>query len=135
MASDGVRYTGTIIRIVGDRGFGFCTTPDGDCFLHASDLSGVEWSEALMERRVSFEIKTAENGKQRAVRATLIDCTSAELTPAGPVVNWRRRILCLQLPRLLNGGLSGDAVFSCAFEQTSGTSITELDYCAYRQKL
>lgn|GEM_PF-488126 len=56
--------TGTIARIVADRGFGFITQPgnDKDLFFHAKELDGVEF-ESLKEGDVmEFDVENGPKG-------------------------------------------------------------------------
>ena len=71
--ADGKRYEGTIVRMH-ERGYAFVSVPnESDLFLHFSDFAGAEWNDLLMERRVSFEVKTADNGRRRAIRCRLVE--------------------------------------------------------------
>ena len=59
--------TGTICRVNIERGFGFVARPgEPDLFFHVSALHGLEWSEALQEMRVSFDLGTGRDGRPRA---------------------------------------------------------------------
>ncbi len=62
-------HEGTIISLQLERGFGFIHEQTGapDIFFHASALAGgLEFSEQLKERRVTFDIAD-NNGRSRAV--------------------------------------------------------------------
>lgn len=57
--------TGTIIRIVLDKGFGFirCSGHRENVFFHASELSGgLEFNEQLVERYVAFSVQSDSQG-------------------------------------------------------------------------
>ncbi len=56
--------TGTIKRLVADKGFGFIT-PEGqgaDVFFHSSALADVSFAELREGDAVSFEIEQSEKG-------------------------------------------------------------------------
>lgn len=56
--------TGTIKKIVGDRGFGFIT-PEGetkDIFFHSKDLNGVAFEELQEGDTVTFEVTDGQKG-------------------------------------------------------------------------
>ena len=62
--------TGTIVRIVRDRGFGFIKTENGsEIFFHASGVRGATPFDSLNEgQRVSFERSQDQRGRgERAV--------------------------------------------------------------------
>ena len=62
--------TGTIVRIVRDRGFGFIKTEDGsEIFFHASGVKGATPFDNLTEgQRVSYERSQDVRGRgERAV--------------------------------------------------------------------
>ena len=55
---------GEIVRMVQDRGFGFIRV-DGqqtDAFFHRKDLNGLVMDDALLHRRVSFDLETTIKG-------------------------------------------------------------------------
>lgn len=65
---------GVIRKIVAGKGFGFVTRDDGDkdVFLHVSAMPpGTIFDDALIERRVSFDVEKSEKGP-RAVNVQLI---------------------------------------------------------------
>jgi len=55
---------GTIDKIVEPKGFGFIRRAnEHDIFFHCSELAkDLEWNEALIERRVSFDILDTKKG-------------------------------------------------------------------------
>lgn len=57
--------TGTVKRVVADKGFGFIKCDDGgpDAFFHKSELQdGLFFNEQLQDRYVRFDIIEAERG-------------------------------------------------------------------------
>jgi len=56
--------TGTIKKVVGDRGFGFITAEDGkEYFFHRGGLQApLEFDRLLGGEKVSFEIETTPKG-------------------------------------------------------------------------
>ena len=60
--------TGTIARIVADRGFGFITPGDGgdDVFFHARGLSGVEFDDLKEGDAVTFDVENGPKGPAAA---------------------------------------------------------------------
>lgn len=70
-----MRYSGTVVAVHCDRGFGFLESSDfaKDLFFHCDQLSDdLEFDEQLIERRVSFEVSEQDKRGPRAidVRAT-----------------------------------------------------------------
>lgn len=65
--------TGTIKKIVGDRGFGFIAREGEakDLFFHSKDVSGVTFEELREGDTVSFDVVQGEKGPsaQNVVRA------------------------------------------------------------------
>lgn len=61
-------YTGTILRLVEDRGFGFIKSPgQPDVFFHCRELADdLAFDESLQERRVKFDIISAPKGPRAA---------------------------------------------------------------------
>lgn len=60
--------TGTIARIVSDRGFGFITPADGgdDLFFHARSLVSVEFDDLKEGETVSFDVENGPKGPAAA---------------------------------------------------------------------
>lgn len=60
--------SGTICKVVIDKGFAFIRLPGSvDIFCHAGQLRDLDFDDALMERRVEFEIEHGRHdGRQRA---------------------------------------------------------------------
>lgn len=60
--------TGTIARIVADRGFGFITPDDGskDVFFHARGLDGVEFDDLREGDKVTFDVENGPKGPAAA---------------------------------------------------------------------
>ena len=66
--------TGTIVRLVRDRGFGFIRTEDGsEIFFHASGVTGGAVYDNLSEgQTVTFDLEQDTRGRgQRAVNVQL----------------------------------------------------------------
>jgi cold shock protein len=63
--------TGTIKKVVADRGFGFITAEDGkDYFFHRGALTApLDFDRLVGGERVSFEIETSPKGP-RAIQVT-----------------------------------------------------------------
>jgi CspA family cold shock protein len=63
--------TGTIKKVVADRGFGFITAEDGkDYFFHRGALMApLDFDRLVGGERVSFEIETSPKGP-RAIQVT-----------------------------------------------------------------
>ena len=64
--------TGTVKKIVAERGFGFITAEDGqEYFFHRSGLdSSLNFESLAGDERVSFEIERSDKGpRARQVRA------------------------------------------------------------------
>jgi cold shock CspA family protein len=61
------KLTGTIRKIVGDRGFGFIAADGGqpDHFLHVRDCADdlLPFTDALLGEHVSFDSQPGQNGK------------------------------------------------------------------------
>ena len=62
--------TGTIIRLVRNRGFGFIKAADGkEVFFHATGVSAGTYDDLQEEQMVSFDVEADTRGRgQRAVR-------------------------------------------------------------------
>ena len=60
--------TGTIARIVSDRGFGFIKPSDGgdDLFFHARSLMGVEFDDLKEGETVTFDVENGPKGPAAA---------------------------------------------------------------------
>lgn len=57
--------TGTIVRVIEDKGFGFISLDDDsrDVFFHRSSLHyQLEFDGRLLERRVTFELEETDKG-------------------------------------------------------------------------
>lgn len=56
--------TGTVTRVVEDRGFCFIKPDDGsrDVFGHISELKGLPFDSTLQERRVEFGVAQSDKG-------------------------------------------------------------------------
>ncbi len=68
----GPNMTGTVIRLVLDKGFCFLKRDDDgtDIFLHCNDLGDdVAFDESLFQRRLTFDVTDGKGGKQRAINA------------------------------------------------------------------
>ena len=64
--------TGTIKKVVSDRGFGFITGEDGkDYFFHRDGLTGsIEFDRLVGGERVSFDLQASDRGpRAQNVRA------------------------------------------------------------------
>ncbi len=64
--------TGTVKKVVADRGFGFITAEDGqEYFFHRSGLdSSLNFEQLTADERVSFEVERSDKGpRARQVRA------------------------------------------------------------------
>jgi len=64
--------TGTVKKVVADRGFGFITAEDGqEYFFHRSALdSSLSFEQLTADERVSFEVERSDKGpRANQVRA------------------------------------------------------------------
>lgn len=58
-----MRYTGTIKKIVRERGFGFISARDGrEIFFHRHCLNGVDFDSLDEEQKVEFEVEKTYKG-------------------------------------------------------------------------
>ncbi len=56
-------HTGTIKKIIADKGFGFIADTDGnDVFFHKNSLEGIEFNDLVGEEKVQFEIEKTPKG-------------------------------------------------------------------------
>jgi CspA family cold shock protein len=63
---------GTIRRLVGERGFGFIKTEQGeDLFFHRSQLEGVDFGSLREGQQVEFEVGKGPDGRLRALKVRL----------------------------------------------------------------
>ncbi len=59
--------TGTVVRLVRERGFGFVKTEDGtDVFFHKSSLQGAEFESLSEGQAVEFDIEQGAKGERAA---------------------------------------------------------------------
>ena len=75
MATRNKQLTGTVVRVVVDRGFGFIALSGGgeNVFFHVRDVDPeLGFDETLLERHVKFETITTEKG-QRALYVRAVD--------------------------------------------------------------
>ncbi len=63
--------TGTIKKIVTDKGFGFITSDKKDYFFHRSDLNGEVFEHLNEDQKVSFE-EYKKEGKNRARKVSCV---------------------------------------------------------------
>ena len=64
--------TGTIKRLVPDRGYGFIqTAEERDLFFHRSELQGVDYDSLRGGQQVEFEVGQDRNGRPQATRVRL----------------------------------------------------------------
>lgn len=64
--------TGTVKKVVADRGFGFITAEDGqEYFFHRSALdNSLQFETLAVDERVNFEVERSDRGpRARQVRA------------------------------------------------------------------
>ena len=68
--------TGTIRRLVIDRGFGFIRTAEGkDLFFHRNQLEGVDFNSVGEGQQVEFEVRQDPGGRPHAMRVRLAQPT------------------------------------------------------------
>ena len=59
--------TGTVKKLVGDRGFGFITAQDGsELFFHRSAVQGVTFDSLTAGQPVEFDIERGDKGPRAA---------------------------------------------------------------------
>ena len=59
--------TGTVKKLVGDRGFGFITAQDGsELFFHRSAVQGVTFDSLTAGQAVEFDIERGDKGPRAA---------------------------------------------------------------------
>jgi cold shock protein len=66
------RVTGTVKKVVAERGFGFITAEDGqEYFFHRSALDGsLSFENLAVDERVSFDVERSDKGpRAKQVRA------------------------------------------------------------------
>jgi len=60
------------IRRIGDHGFGFITTEQGeDLFFHRNKLQGVAYHSLSEGQQVEFEVKQGLDGRPQAIQVRL----------------------------------------------------------------
>ena len=60
------------IRRIGDHGFGFITTEQGeDLFFHRNELQGVAYHSLKEGQQVEFEVKQGFDGRPKAIQVRL----------------------------------------------------------------
>ena len=65
-------HTGTIKKLVRDRGFGFISDTDGrEVFFHQSSLVGVAFDALKGDENVQFEVEKSDKGP-RAVNVSIV---------------------------------------------------------------
>jgi CspA family cold shock protein len=66
--------TGTIVRLVRDRGFGFIRTDNGqEIFFHASGVEGTPYDSLQERQQVTFSREQDSRGRgERAVRVQVV---------------------------------------------------------------
>ncbi len=56
-------HTGTIKKLVSDRGFGFISATDGrEIFFHQSSLIDVRMTDLKKDQKVEFEVEKTDKG-------------------------------------------------------------------------
>jgi CspA family cold shock protein len=66
-------HTGTIKKVVRDRGFGFISDTDGrELFFHQSSLVGVAFDRLSGDEKVTFEVENSPKGP-RAVNISVTE--------------------------------------------------------------
>ena len=61
------------IRRIGDHGFGFITTEQGeDLFFHQNELQGVAYHSLSEGQQVEFEVGRGRDGRSQAVKVRLV---------------------------------------------------------------
>jgi len=65
-------HTGTIKKLVGERGFGFISDSDGrEVFFHQSALVDVKFSDITEGQQVEFEVENTAKGP-RAINVRIV---------------------------------------------------------------
>lgn len=65
-------HTGTIKRLVKDRGFGFISDNDGrEVFFHQSNVLDVKFDALTTDQKVEFEVEKSEKGP-RAINVRVV---------------------------------------------------------------
>lgn len=60
---------GTIRRLIGERGFGFITTGQGeDIFFHRSELEGLDFDSLREGQQVESGVGRGRNGRPQALK-------------------------------------------------------------------
>ena len=85
--------TGTIKKVVADRGFGFITAEDAkEYFFHRGGLdSSLDFDRLVGGERVEFEIEQSPKGPRASARALRLDRSSRPVLPDGPPPPLARR--------------------------------------------
>ncbi|MFT7557347.1 MAG: CspA family cold shock protein [Planctomycetota bacterium] len=75
--------TGTIARLVADRGFGFVAQEgvEKDLFFHSTELQNVQFSELHEGDTLEFEIEDGQKGPS-AVRINKVDANAPQAEAA-----------------------------------------------------
>ena len=64
--------TGTIKRLVADRGYGFIQTAEGgDVFFHRNELQGVDYDSLREGDQVEFELRRGRGGRAEATKVLI----------------------------------------------------------------
>lgn len=64
--------SGTVKKLLADKGFGFIDSEQGDLFFHHSALASAEFATLQVGQPVSYEVEDGKNGKgPRAVNIKL----------------------------------------------------------------
>ena len=64
--------TGTVKKLVSDRGFGFIAADDGkEYFFHRNELQEVQFADLKEGQEVEFEMSQGRDGRQQAVKVKL----------------------------------------------------------------
>jgi len=71
--------TGTIRRLIKDRGFGFIKTDEEtDLFFHRNELQEVDYDSLTEGQQVEFEIEQGRGGRPQAVRVRLTETQAGD---------------------------------------------------------
>ena len=89
--------TGTVKKIVAERGFGFITAEDGqEYFFHRSGLdSSLSFETLAADERVSFEVERSDKGPRARPGPGGLS-SPLEGVPSSPKGAWRRTFTVLQ---------------------------------------